>query len=55
MSLKKFIYLMINAIKRQNNIKRFDKISDKALESLNDFFTQLKESTINNLHKLLEN
>ncbi len=28
-SLKKFVYLMINTIKRLNNIKEFDKINDK--------------------------
>jgi len=35
-SLKKFIYLMINLIKKQNNIKEFNKISDKALKFLDD-------------------
>ncbi len=38
-SLKKFVYLMIKAIKRQNNIRKFDRISNKALEFLNDFTT----------------
>ncbi len=38
MSLKKFIYLMINAIERLNNTRRFDRINDKesSFESLND-------------------
>ncbi len=37
-SLKKFIYLMIDAIERLNNIKEFDKINDKksSFELLND-------------------
>ncbi len=37
-SLKKFIYLMIDAIERLNNIKEFDKINDKKslFELLND-------------------
>ncbi len=39
MSLKKFVYLMIDAIERQNNIREFDKINDKALEFLDDFIT----------------
>ncbi len=41
MSLKKFIYLMIDVIKRLNNIKEFDRISDKesSLELLNDLIT----------------
>ncbi len=31
MSLKKFIYLMIDAIERLNNIKEFDRINDKTV------------------------
>ncbi len=38
MSLKKFIYLMIDVIERLNNTRKFDEISNKesSLESLND-------------------
>ena len=38
MSLKKFIYLMIDVIERLNNTRKFDEISNKEslLESLND-------------------
>ncbi len=41
MSLKKFVYLMIDAIERLNNIKEFDRINDKefSFESLNDLIT----------------
>ncbi len=37
-SLKKFIYLMIDVIERLNNTRKFDEISNKEslLESLND-------------------
>ncbi len=40
-SLKKFVYLMIDAIERLNNTREFDRISDKesSLESLNDLIT----------------
>ncbi len=31
MSLKKFIYLIIDAIERLNNIKEFDKINNKTV------------------------
>ncbi len=42
MSLKKFIYLMINAIERLNNTRRFDRINDKesSFESLNDLIKE---------------
>ena len=41
MSLKKFVYLMIDTIERLNNIKEFDRINDKefSFESLNDLIT----------------
>ena len=52
MSLKKFIYLMINAIKRLNNTKEFDRIATRLFESLDNLsltkyvkFTRSKEST----------
>ncbi len=61
-SLKIFIYLMIDAIKRQNNTRKFDRISNKALEFLNNLslikyakFSRLRESMIKNLHELLKN
>ncbi len=61
-SLKKFVYLMIDAIERQINIKEFNRINDKALEFLDDLllikytkFIQLREFMIKNLRELLEN
>ncbi len=64
MSIKKFVYLMINNIERQNNIKKLIKsmriydhvIAREIYRSVSSISSnQLTESMIKNFHWLLEN